>query len=122
MKELEHSPERELPSNISIAWGRSTVAFGDVWYHKPNVKNAFLLGIIRDPNGQFDDEEWYALFHKTLTEARKNPSYQYHLSRLDNEFLVPENANNAPFRLVDGKWGDKHMVMFGYKYISRLNI
>ena len=113
MKEALAETLKDLPSNITLAWGRSDVSFGEITFIIPNDKHVHLGKIIRD-EGEFDDSTWWQLLAECVREATNNPQNKYHLVRVDNSKFVPENANNAPFR---GK--TKTMEMFGYKYISK---
>lgn len=121
MKEGEPNTEKILPPNITVAWGRSDIAFGEITFRIPGDKRVHLGRIFRD-EGHIEEVTWWQLLSECIREATKNPQNSYHLVRIDNSNYVPEDINNAPFRMVDGKWQDKVMTMFGYKYISKVQI
>lgn len=108
--------EKVLPKNITIAWGRSTVSFGEITYRTDTSPHVRLQNIMREVDRTHTEEEWKKLFDECLEQARLHPTWKYHLVRLDHERFVPENSNNAPFREANG-W-KKDMEMFGYKYHS----
>lgn len=118
MKELEPKTERELPSNITVAWGRSSVAYGEITYRTSDSGKVRLGRIMRDSVGQFDDIEWMELLGECIFQAKEHPDWQFHLVRLDHEKFVPQNPNNQPYSQANN-W-TKHMNMFGFSYESKV--
>jgi len=116
LKELEPKTERELPSNITVAWGRSSVAYGEITYRTPQGHHIRLHRIERDVDRQFSDQEWMNLLGDVITQAQENPQNQYHFVRLDHERFVPQNTNNEPFTNTN----IKHMNMFGFAIESKV--
>jgi len=115
LKELEPKKERELPPNITVAWGRSSVAYGEITYRTSDSGKVRLGRIMRDEK-QFDDEEWMELLGECIFQAKKHPDWQFHLVRLDHERFVPQNPNNEPFTNTN----IKHMNMFGFAIESKV--
>jgi len=114
LKELQPRKEKVLPANITIAWGRSSVSFGEITYRTEPNGRVRLGRIEHSQDRQFSDDEWQSMLGECLLEARKHPDWQFHFVRLDHADFVPENSNNQPFS-ADNNW-TKHMSMFGWCY------
>jgi len=117
LKEFEPKTERELPPNITVAWGRSTVAYGEITYRTPIGKHIRLHRVERAVDRQFSDDEWQDLLGDCIRKAKEHPDWQYHLTRLDHESFVEQNSNNEPFSQANGL--TKQMEMFGFSFVSK---
>ena len=101
----------ELPSNLSIVWHRGSKSFCEILTNQvmPNgdIANAHQRLWYEAPEyrGQLPNCVYGFAFLTALKCAIEHPEQLVHYIRQDEERIVPENANNAPFRNTLEGWG-----------------
>jgi len=105
--------ELYLPPNLSITWCRGSIFLLETWeiktYQQHDIpqevnddKTHTYLRMVKsvypDTNLDFFNSQFNHYLIHALKLSIKFPENRYHLIRCDNEKLVDENPNNAPYR------------------------
>lgn len=84
-------------------WHRGSKSFCDVHrqtggnYQEQHWKEA-------PPGEQLPEAVFAEMYRMFLRMESKHPEWDYFYIRYDNENVVPENANNAPFKWNGREW------------------
>jgi hypothetical protein len=99
-----------LPHNMTVSWTIGTKSFCEILTSQIRENGRVSSGHqqlwVESPQyrGQLPDIVYGFLFLTALKCAIEHPEQLVHYIRQDEELVVPENANNAPFRMVDNEW------------------
>lgn len=99
-----------LPHNFTVAWALGTKSFCEILARQvmEDGRVAFnhqkLWYEAEDTSKQLPDIVYGFAFLTALKYATEHEDMLVHYIRQDNERVVPENANNAPFRSTPQGW------------------
>jgi hypothetical protein len=91
----------EIPKNLRFTWHRGSKSFVEINQFK-NGKIPLIEYHEANEGEQLPEEIFATVFQTALGLAKMKPKERYQYVRYDNENIVPENDNNAPFRDENG--------------------